>query len=100
MEDKDNISFIDNNQVEEKIQFILRQTDYTEEIAKYKLKEFNYDHIAVVKSFFGITEKKEPVVTSVNQEIYRQIRHRLDACMRDYNKRKENEDSTKQIQQN
>jgi hypothetical protein len=92
---EDNISFIDNNQLEEKVQFVLRQTDYTEEIAKDKLKEFNYDHIAVVKSFFGITEKKEPVVSSVNQEIYRQIRYKLDASMREYNKRKEIEESMK-----
>jgi len=94
----DNISFIDNNQLEEKIQIILRQTDYTEEIAKEKLKEFNYDHIAVVKSFFGITEKKEPPISSVNQEIYRQIRYKLDASMREYNQRKETEDSKKQLQ--
>lgn len=94
----DNISFIDNNQLEEKIQIILRQTDYSEDIAKDKLQEFNYDHIAVVKAFFGITEKKEPVISSVNQEIYRQIRYKLDSNMREYNKRKEIEDSMKQIQ--
>ena len=85
----DNISFINSDQIEEKIQMILRQTDYTQEEAKIKLKDFNYDHIAVIKSYLGITEKKEPPVKNVNQEIYKQIRYKLDSTMREYNLRKE-----------
>lgn len=79
----------------EKIQIILRQTDYSEEIAREKLKEFNYDHILVIKSFMGITEKKAPEIKSVNQEKYRQMRYRLDSSMREYNLKKEKaEDKT------
>ncbi len=77
--------------IEEKIQSILRQTDYTYEAAKEKLELFDNDHIRVIKDYLGITEKKalpkQP--TSVNQEIYRQIRYKLDESMRDYNVRKE-----------
>jgi hypothetical protein len=82
----DNISLVETVQIYEKIQKILRQTDYTEEIAFMKLKEYNYDEIAVIKSYLGITEKKAPEhhVKSVNQEIYRQLRHKLDSNMRDY----------------
>jgi len=72
------------------IQIIIRQTDYSEEIAIEKLKEFNYDHIKVIKDFLGITEKKACNIKSVNQEIYRQLRYKLDSSMRDYNIRKEN----------
>jgi hypothetical protein len=82
----DNISLVETDQIDEKIQKILRQTDYTEETAFMKLKEYNYDEIAVIKAYMGITEKKAPErpVPSVNQEIYRQLRHKLDSNMRDY----------------
>jgi len=89
----DTISFTNNNDIQEKVEMILRQTDYTEEEAKIKLKEFNYDHIQVVKSYLGITEKKAPPIKTVNQEIYKQIRHRLDSNMRDYNLRKERDET-------
>ena len=85
----DNISLVETDQIEEKVQKILRQTDYTEEGAREKLKEHNYDEIRVIKSYLGIAEKKAPVVTSVNQEIYRQLRHKLDTNMRDYQERVE-----------
>ena len=88
----DTISFIDNEQLKEKIEIIMRQTDYDEEKTKEKLIEYNCDHIAVIKSFLGITEKKELPVKNVNQEIYKQIRYKLDANMREYNQRKENEE--------
>ena len=70
----DTISFTNDNEIQEKVEMILRQTDYTEEEAKTKLKEFNYDNIQVVKSYLGITEKKAPPIKTVNQEIYKQIR--------------------------
>ena len=89
----DSISFTNNNEIQEKIQMILRQTDYSEEEAKNKLKEFNYDHISVIKSYLGITEKKAPPIKTVNQEIYKQIRYRLDSNMREYNLRKERDET-------
>ena len=75
--------------IDELVQVICRQTDYTEEIAREKLTEYAYNHIAVIKSYLGITEKKAPPVRSVNQEMYKQMRHKLDVDMRDYNSRKE-----------
>jgi len=75
--------------IDEKIQMILRQTDYNEDIAREKLELMNGDHIKVIKSFLGITEKKEPTkIKSLNQEIYKQLRYKLDESMRDYNERK------------
>jgi hypothetical protein len=72
-----------------KIQMILRQTDYTEAEASTKLEQFNNDEIMVIKDFLGIEQKKEKPLQSVNQEIYKQIRFKLDSCMRDYESRKE-----------
>jgi hypothetical protein len=89
----DTISFTNNNEIQEKVEMILRQTDYTEEEAKNKLNEFNYDHIQVIKTYLGITEKKAPPVKTVNQEIYKQIRYKLDATMREYNLRKERDET-------
>ena len=91
----DNISFVETEKIDENIQIILRQTDYTEEIAKEKLKEFNYDHLAVIRAYFGIAEKKTPQVKSVNQEIYKQLRYRLDSNMRNYQERVEKGEAKK-----
>ena len=84
----DNITFTDTNEL---IQIILRQTDYTEEEAKQKLSENNFDHLQVIKKYFGIVEKKSLApIKSVNQEIYKQLRYKLNSFAEDYNTRKEN----------
>jgi hypothetical protein len=81
----DNITFVNKDEVEEKISIIMRQTDYDETTASAKLTENNYDHIKVIKTYLGITEKKAPVAQkSVNQEIYKQLRHKLDDSMKSY----------------
>ena len=91
----DNISFVETGQIDENVQIIMRQTDYTEEIAKEKLKEFNYDHIAVIKSYLGVTDKKVQPIKSVNQEIYKQLRYRHDSNMRNYQERVEKGEARK-----
>jgi len=85
----DKITLVETSSIDDKVQIILRQTDYTIEQAREKLKEHNFDEIATIKSYFGITEKKEPQITSVNQAIYKQLRHKLDANMRNYHIRVE-----------
>jgi hypothetical protein len=89
----DNISFIETEDITNKVQIILRQTDLSEEIAREKLKEANFDHISVIKSFLGITEKKAPPIKSKNQEIYKQLRYKLDSSMREFNIKKENNET-------
>jgi hypothetical protein len=81
---------MESEAVQEKIQMILRQTDYTQEEAHNKLIECNDDPLLVIKQFLGITEKKTPPIVSVNQEIYRQLRNKLDSSMREYQCRTEN----------
>ena len=86
----DKITFVENIEINDKVQIILRQTDYTEEIATNKLREHDYDHLKVIRAYLGVTEKKAPTqVKSTNQEIYKQLRYRLDDNMREYNSRKE-----------
>jgi hypothetical protein len=90
------MNFEDKEATREKVEIVMRQTDYNEEVALEKLREFNGDHIRVIKAYMGIAEKKELPVVSVNQEIYRQLRHRLDDSMRDYNK-KQREKQAKEL---
>ncbi len=82
----DKISFLSNDDIEKHVNMIMSQTTYTKEEAKEKLKLFNYDYIKVIKDFMNIPEKKVQVKT-VNQEIYKQIRHTLDDSMRKYNEK-------------
>jgi hypothetical protein len=85
----DNISLVETDKIDEKIQKIMRQTDYSENVAREKLKEYNFDEIATIKAYLGITEKKALPVKSVNQEIYKQLRSRLNSNMKDYQSRVE-----------
>ena len=70
--------------IEELVQMITRQTEYTTMEANEKLEECDYDHIKVIKKYLGIPEKKEPKIKSVNQEIYRQLRSKLNASTKEY----------------
>jgi len=80
---------IDTEKLKEKVQILLRQTNYTEEVALEKLKEHNFDEVATIRTYFGIPEKKTTPIKSVNQEIYRQLRSKLDASMYDYREKEE-----------
>ena len=67
------------------IDFILRQTNYSKEEAIKQLEKHNFNSLNVIKEYMGIssTEKKAPI-KSLNQEIYKQIRTKLDTSMREY----------------
>jgi len=78
--DKDSkIAFVSNEDLEDRIQLVMRQTDYTQDVAREKLTACNYDAIKCIKEYMGITEKKAPTQTSLNQQIYRQLRNQLGA---------------------
>ena len=73
----------------ESIQLIMRQTNYSEDEAYRHLQLCGNNPIKVIKLYLGIAEKKEPPVKSINQEIYKQLRHKLDASMKEYNSKQE-----------
>ena len=74
-----------NVKIEKYVQHIMSQTNYSEEVAREKLKECNNDFMKVLKDYMGIPEKKvNTQIKSVNQEIYKQIRHSLDQTMKEY----------------
>jgi len=67
------------------IQSIIDKTNYSREEAGQKFAEANGDYKKVLRDFLISPPKK-----SINQQIYTQMRLRLDESMRDYNERKEN----------
>jgi hypothetical protein len=89
------ISLVETDKIEEKIELILRQTDYTKEKALEKLKENSFDELKVIRSYFGIADKVTKPIQSINQESYKQIRYKLDSNMRDYQERVEKGEAKK-----
>lgn len=75
--------------IKRKVEVIMRQTNYSETDALEKLNQFDYDEIKVIKDYFGISDKKQAQIKSVNQAIYKQLRGHLDSAMRDYHSRVE-----------
>ena len=47
----DNISFMETEELDNKIQIIMRQTNYTYKESKQKLQDYQYNEIKVIKSF-------------------------------------------------
>jgi hypothetical protein len=76
---------ITEEQQEKVIHIICNQTNYDVNAAKEKLLLFNNDYILVIKDFLNIPEKKEPI-KSLNQEIYKQLRYKLDESIETINK--------------
>lgn len=90
----DKIAFVETDSLSNNIDIILRQTNYSQEEAREKLFEYNNDYIAVIKSYLGVTkDAAKPEIKSVNQEIYKQMRFKLDSAMRDYTVRKDNNET-------
>lgn len=84
--------------MEEDIDFIMRQTNYTREISCQKLLEHDHNKLVVIKEFMGIPfSQKEPPKKSIQQEIYSQIRKKMDIT--DFYK-KQNEKLEKELQEN
>lgn len=73
--------------MDENIAIILRQTDLTEDQAKTRLENHRGDYIKVLEEYHGIKKKVKPTST-INQQIYKEIRTVMDdAAFRFYNER-------------
>jgi hypothetical protein len=92
-------SLVENSQVEKsqydlKVELVIRQTNYSQEVAREKLELFGHNELAVIREFMGIPEKKETQqIKSLNQSIYRQLRGHLDSAMKDYRDRADKGDT-------
>ena len=68
---------INQNELIEQVQ---RQTNYSFEEAREKLKEHNNDILRVIKEYLGIIEKPNEIMIKsslVNQTIYKEIRKKI-----------------------
>ena len=70
------------NKKTEFVQVICRQTELTEEEAKYQLEECNYDCNSVLNKYFGVEPKCKKKSTNVNEIIYGEIRNLMDTGAR------------------
>lgn len=81
----DDVSMPNSDKIAEMCDMISRQTDYTLDEIKDKLIEYNYNSIDVIKEYMGVQKEKPRPITSINQEIYKQIRMKLDEGIKDFN---------------
>ena len=77
---------ITEEQQEKIIRIICNQTDYDINTAKEKLLLFNNDYISVIKEFLNIPIEKKESIKSLNQEIYKQLRYKLNESIETINK--------------
>ena len=94
MEDK--LSIVETSKIDDKLNIVLRQTDYEKDVAMLKLELFNFDEVLVIKDYLGISIKENDSKVdknNLNNEIYKQLRKRLDGTMRSYNERKTNNET-------
>ena len=79
---------MDESNLKEMIEKVKRQATLEEDEIKLQLEENNYNYMKVIMNHFSVSQKKEKKIVSVNQEIYKQIRTKMDTIMRDYNEKK------------
>ena len=79
------------NNIDDDIEIIMKQTNYTYEQAFEKLSQFDFDKLKVIREYLGTSiitpSVKNAPIKSINQEIYKQIRAELDTAMSSYNKK-------------
>ena len=92
------ISFVSNDDIDKYLNIIMTQTTYDESVAREKLKIVNYDYMMVIKDYMGIEKKTNPRISSINQEIYKQIRYNMDSNMKQY--REQNPIDIQQVKNN
>ena len=74
-------------ELESSIDVIMRQTDYSREVAQQKFLEHEGNTINIIKEFMGIPIHKVVSRTSpsLQQEMFTQIRKQLDLSIKDFN---------------
>lgn len=73
---------IDELKLEELCEKVMRQTDYTPDLAREKLIEFNMDLVSVIRDYLKPPPKAEEPIKTLNQRIYQEIRTFMDIVPR------------------
>lgn len=96
------VTNIDREEWNMKIGIICRQTSYTEEEASEQLKLSNGDILNVLSTYVEVpesTEDSNKLSTTVNQEIFNQIRSVMDTASKTYRESKGLEDIERRRQE-
>jgi len=78
------------NQLNEIIQIVCRQTELTEEEARERLEKEQYNHMKVLNDYFGFKEVTPENKSTINQQIYGEIRSLMDTSSRNFRLEQEN----------
>jgi hypothetical protein len=86
-----------NNKDDMLIEIIMRQTDYSKEVAFEKLIEHKYNILSIVREYMSSSNKKETnneetQVKSTSQLIYGEIRNMMGNASANYRRKKEFEE--------
>jgi hypothetical protein len=68
----------------DKIEMLMRQTIYTREEAEMKLRQFDGNVENAIKDYLGIPLSKPSDKLHPHQEVFRQIRYKMDSSMQEY----------------
>jgi hypothetical protein len=89
--------------VDERIEMIMRQTDYSREIAQQKLLDHQNDVTLVIREYMAPAIKPQQVCInklSSNQQIYKEIRSMMDDASKNYElKKHQQQQHQRQLQQ-
>ena len=85
MKSDDRIQEISEDDIRNMCDIVHRQTNYTIEQIRDKLIEYDYNHIDIIKEYMGIEVKKVYKIESIQQEMYKQMRIKLDAATKEFN---------------
>ena len=79
MSNTNDLVCIDNDDIQERLEILKRQTSYSHDEALEALKKHNYDTMSCIREYLEIPAKKkeDPKKMSVNQQIYRELRNQL-----------------------
>jgi len=73
-----------HNQLADLIQVVCRQTELTEEEARERLETEKYNYMKVLNDYFGFKQVKLENKSSINQQIYGEIRSLMDTSARNF----------------
>jgi hypothetical protein len=68
----------------ELVQVVCRQTELTTDEAREMLEKEQYNYMKVLNDYFEIKETKKEISSSVNQQIYGEIRNLMDTGAKSY----------------
>jgi len=79
------IQEISDEDIRNMCNIVHRQTNYTVDEIMDKLIEHDYNHLDIIKEYMGVVVSKPYKIESIQQEIYKQMRYKLDAATKDFN---------------